>query len=1294
MRRSILAIAATAFFLCFGTAVWGQATTSLRGTVTDSSGAAVPNAKVTLTNVATNVPRETVTTSAGDYSFPSVLPGPYKLTVESQGFHTYEQTGLQLQVNLPATVDVRLQVGEVTQTVEVKGQASVLNQTNATLGQTMGTEAIQNLPLDEENTVLLLSLQPGVMYNGNNPALGQLQSFTDTRAGSVNGERSDQNNITLDGVSDNDEFNGYAFNGILPTTPFSVEEFRVTTSNYDTSQGRSSGAQIAMVTKGGTNKFHGSLYEFNRNTLGEANDYFLKSTEAATGQPNIPEHLVWNNYGGTIGGPILKNRLFFFFNYEGHRQAVDESVVQEVPGPALRDGVIQYQCATASQCPGGNVTGLSGASYPVAPGYYALNNTQLAAMDPLHIGASPVALAYFHTYPEPNDPAYGDTPNFEGYRFAAPTLTTQDWLIGRIDYRLTENGNHTVFIRGEGVDDHLVDTPFLPGTPPEDNTGDLAKGFVAGYTGVFGPHLVNNFRYGLTRDSLAYNGDTDQPWVNMRDLSQPIFYSYGDTAPVHNVADTISWQKGSHSLEFGMNFLLARLNSWNETASFSNALTNSDWLANSEASQAPLNPAAGCPGSPCYPAVNSDFSESYDFPLVAMMGLATEVDAQYNYSIKSQTTATALGQGAPLYRHWAVDNYNFFAQDTWQAKHNLSVTYGLNYQLMTPMTETSGQEVTPSVNMGEWFSQRQTDMNEGIPQNQVMGGAPISFSPAGSFYGTAGLYSAQTKNFAPRIGIAWTPEPKMAWLQRLLGQDKTVVRAGFGMYYDNFGPELAQTYSASGEFGLSTVLENNAGVETFACSARITSMNVIPTTDNCGNQVFEPAPPSTFPVTYPLGSYAIANGIDQSMESPYSYAADLSIQRQLPDDMVLDVAYVGHFAHRLLDLDDVAEPMDLRDPSTQIDYFAAADQLSGLWRRGVPESSIDSAIGPTGQYWKDMLTPQSSYTLCSTGGTTTDLLQAVYDVFGPGCGDLYNETFALYLIDTLDFPTTPKTGEDSYYDSQYSSLWDWRSMGWSNYNALQVSLKKQMSNGLLFGFNYTYSHSMDDESEAERGIHYLTDSVINAWDPQQMYASSDFDLRHQINGYWVANLPFGQARQFGGHMNNWENAVVGGWTLGGTVRWTSGFPFSVYMNQADFPTNWDEMGWASLTGQPVKTGTETVANGVPNVFENPENCISASIVPCAANGFTYTYPGQSGARNAIRGDGYFGLDMNLAKNWRLPRWENQSIQARWSVFNVLNTNRFDMFTLQDEWGAANTFGNYTNTLTTPRVMELALIYQF
>ncbi len=885
---------------------------------------------------------------------------------------------------------------------------------------------------------------------------------------------------------------------------------------------------------------------------------------------------------------------------------------------------------------------------------------------------------YFKNYPAPNDFTVGNLVNFAGYRFPGRQLTSENWYIGRLDYKLTANGNHTLFLRGAVRNDPSLNPPFLPGTPPESSTINVSKGFVGGYTAVFGPRFVNNLRYGITHQSVATPGDTNQPWNVLQGIDQPIVYSTAFTAPVHNLADTATWQKGSHSFQFGTNILFIRRTSDNETNSFSSGFTNSNWMQYSGFANvnSPLNPDYGCTNSgPCFPAVNSGFEQAYNWPVIALMGMVSEGFSRYNYEITNPSAATPLNQGAPIARHWATDTYNIFFQDTWRALPNLSITYGLNYQLMTPITETNGQEVTPSVNMGDWFNQRAADARQGIPSNKD---AVISFQPAGSSYGRPGLYSAQKKNLAPRVGLAWSPHADSGWLKGLLGDDKTVIRAGAGMYFDNFGPALAMSYDASGTFGLSTTLENPVGVLTASTVPRLTSINTVPT------GVLEPAPPSTFPVTYPVGAEAIENGIDQSLRTPYSYAVDLSIQRQLPGRMTLDIAYVGHFAHHVVALDDVATPMDLVDPKSGIDYFSAAKQLSTLWRANTPESSINpTTIGPTAQYWQNMLTSQSSYTLCSTGGTTNSLLVATYDLFGPGCGNLYNETSAVFLMDVYGFPTTPITGTNSFFNSQYSSLWDWRSIGYSNYNALQIGLHKQFSSGVLFGLNYTYSKSLDLESEAERGVQYLTDSIINAWSPSEMYGPSDYDLRHQLNGYWVADLPFGRGRKFDANAGNAADAVIGGWQLGGTIRWTSGFPASAYMALV-WPTNWDEMGWADLTGQPIKMGT-TLINGTPNAFKNPQQAI---------NGFTYAFPGESGVRNPLRGEGFFGLNMNLSKSWRIPRTEQQALQFRWSVFNVTNSVRFDVYAMQDEVETSNTFGNYTQTLSSPREMEFALIYKF
>ena len=1276
--------------------MWSQATTSLRGTVTDTSGATVPRATVTIRNDATGLERQTTTTDKGIYEMQSVLPGLYRLTVTSKGFSTSVRSGLELKVDLPATENVQLHVGAESQTVEVSGEAPLLNTTDSSVGHNMGNQEIEEIPLRAENMPLLLSFQPGVAYNGDKI----LTDSYDTRAGAVNGEHSDQNNITLDGVSDNDEFSGYAFTGVLPSTQFSTQEFRVTTSNYTAESGRSAGAQISMVTKGGTNQFHGNLYEFNRNTLGEANDFFLKNAQLSTGQPNSPEKLVRNDFGGTFGGPLWKNRLFFFVNYEGHRQAYSASEFANIPSSTLRDGIILYQCANSTDpgCGGSSVTGASGKSYAIAPGMYALGPSQLAGMDPLGIGPNAVALAYMNTFPQPNQAALNDSPNYGGYRWAAPTHLTENWYIGRIDYNLTENGNHTLFLRGAARDDSNNGAPFLPGQAPESRTVDLSKGFVAGYTAAISPRVVNNLRYGLTHQSIGTLGNSSQPWVFMRDMDQGITYSSKFTAPVGNLADTLSWQKGAHNLQFGTNILFIRRGDLNYNSSFSDALTNADWLAYGGLANKndPMDPAYGCShGGPCYPAVAGDFTHSYDFPLAAMMGIASEIDAQYNYKVANLTTATPLAQGEPVSRYWNTDTYSFFAQDTWQVRHNLTITAGLNDQLMTPITEMAGQEVTPNVNMGTWFNERAQGMLQGLPDNRL---APISFAPAGSIYGRDGLYSSQNKNFAPRLGISYSPDPDWGPLKKLFGGNTTVIRAGAGTYYDNFGPALALHYDAGGTFGLSTSLSNPAAQLNLVTAPRITSMNDIPTTNSLGQVIMPAAPASNFPVVYPLGSEAIARGIDQSIKTPYSYAANLSIQRQLPGRMVLDIGYVGHFGHRLMGLDDVAAPLNLVDPKSGISYFQAASRLSQMWRQicatnsscgSYAASGITAAqIGPTAKYWQDMLKSNPSYEMCSDGSSTGNQLQAVFNAFGPGCGSLYNETSGLYVID-LGYlgGLEPTGGYNSFYNSQYSSLWDWRSVGRSNYNALQVSLRKDMSKGVLFVLNYTYSKSMDIESEAERGAHFLTDSIINPFDVNQMYAPSDYDLRHQINGYWIAELPVGRGKAFGANMSRWADAAVGGWQLGGSVRWTSGYPTSIFMGYV-WPTNWDEMGWANRTGAALNSGT-TIINGTPWAFTNPD---AASLSASAGGPFDYALPGQSGSRNNFRGDGYFTVDMNLSKTFKIA--EKKSFQLRWSVFNVTNSVRFDAYNyMQTEWDSGS-LGQYSGTLTQPRIMEFTGIITF
>lgn len=286
------------------------ALTSLRGTVADSSGGAVAGAQVLLEDPATGLHKTQATDQNGAYEFAQIPPGRYKISVTSTGFGT-QSKGAELLVNQPATINFELSVQSSSEIVEVSAAAQTLNLTDASIGNAVGNSTIEALPMEGRNVPDLLSLQPGVLYLGR-----QINQDLDSRSGAVAGARSDQANVTLDGVDNNDQRQGYAFTGVLRSTLDSVEEFRVTTTNSSAEDGRSSGAQVVLVTKSGTNNFHGAAYEYNRNAAAVANDTFLKAAELSSGLPNKPGALIRNTFGGSLGGPIKKDKLFFFLNYE------------------------------------------------------------------------------------------------------------------------------------------------------------------------------------------------------------------------------------------------------------------------------------------------------------------------------------------------------------------------------------------------------------------------------------------------------------------------------------------------------------------------------------------------------------------------------------------------------------------------------------------------------------------------------------------------------------------------------------------------------------------------------------------------------------------------------------------------------------------------------------------------------------------------------------------------------------------------------------------------------------------
>ena len=884
--------------------------------------------------------------------------------------------------------------------------------------------------------------------------------------------------------------------------------------------------------------------------------------------------------------------------------------------------------------------------------------------------------------------------------------------VARLDYHLDAAGKHTLFFRGNLQNIYNPTEPFLPGTPPETVVTDHSKGFAVGYTTVLGASRVNNFRYGFTRESYGVIGNDNQPANTFIGLDQGLTYSQSFQLPVHNLVDDFSWTKGTHTFQFGGNIGIARDPRSSNLHSNSFTLGTSSWMSPTGIADTgtPLDPA-----SHGYPGVDLSFKSGYDRPMIGLLGIASDFVGQYNYA----KTGSQLAPGAPVTRNYALNWYELYLQDSWRVKPNLTVTYGVRWSLFPPPYETNGLQVASTFSLGKQFATNVANMKQGLGYTSE---PSITFEPGGPANHGPGFYQLSKTDFAPRVSFAYSLRPTSSLGKKIFGDnDRTVIRGGFSEVYDRPGFQLINTLdqNAPGEFAYT--LQNTCcqlNIDDVAHLPRVTtpSLNVIPQNSAIGSFLL-PAP--TWSVQQPIPTNSEANiwAMDDTLKTPRSYAVDFSIARELPNHYSLQLSYVGRFGGRLLTQRDLNQPLDIVDPQSKIDYYAAATALSKLGRQGYTTSQIsDSLVGPTAAYWHDVLpgltNGATTYTSACGGAITpgsAGLIQAVYDVYyNPACAYVGNEIVGLADIDlygyfgdnqngTLHFngPAGFFNGAGKYLNNQAISAYAWSSVGNSNFNALQASLRKQFSNGVQFDLNYTYSKSIDVTSTAARvgfalvgyqNIGLVGSRLENAFDPNSQRSVSDFDLTHQINANWIADLPFGKGKRFAANASPMANGFIGGWQLTGVARWTSGYPFSVDVGQ-NWPTDWQYTGLAQLAGPKPKTGVFRQSNGSVTLFADPATVQSEFIIP---------FPGSGASRNVLRGQGYAGLDLGLSKRWRFL--ESQSVQFTWQVFNVLNLVRFNAQGV----GSAVTsieqsppqFGTYSSLLTQPRVMQFALRYEF
>jgi hypothetical protein len=1261
LRLLVLSLFCGLFLLCSCTA-WGQATTSLGGHVTDAGGASIAGAKIRLTHTSTATIRETTTNKSGEYQFSQVAPGRYDLTVISEGFATSKETAIDLLVSQPASINVVLTVATVTSDVTVSAALQpILNTTDATLGNAFTGQQIENLPSEARNVPDLLSLQPGVTFLGRTDSDTGTQSngntSTDSRSGSTNGGRSDQANITLDGIDVNDINNGYAFTSVLRVSQDAIGEFRVTTSNPNAEEGRSSGAQISLITKSGTNSLHGVVYAYNRNNLFHANDFFNKQTEAAEGLPNVPLKLIRNVFGASVGGPIKKNTAFFFLNYEGRRDTQGFTSNSDiVPTASFRTGNLQYLSA-------GGVT--------------TLTPDNIKSMDPQGIGVNSAVLALMNTYPNANNPTLGDGLNTEGYSFSYNTQRSYNAYTARFDWDMKGNGKHTLFWRGNLQNDDEPGGPQFPGQPGTNTLLTNSKGFAAGYTVLLTSNLVNNLAFGLTRQGLSNAGLLSSPYVTLQGLTplQATTASNFTISPVYNLVDNLSWTKRNHNLAFGTNIRFIDDRSSSNLLSYSNATGTYQYL-----NPGTIAGSGGAfdPGAYGFPQVAGS-KTNYNTALMAVAGIVNVGNVTYN----NTKNGTTLPAGAPVGRDYRWNEYELYAQDTWKASKDLSITYGLRYSYLQVPAETSGTQVGVCQIVNDACAPGAFSLSQFVNQRGQIAAAGQSSSGAGElgfpingrYNGKPDYWTPQKGNLGPRIAIAYSPTPDSGFLKKIFGVGQSSIRAGYSLVYDHFGAAIVNNFDTEGSFGLSTTLQTSAGALKAGTAPRFTGISDVP-------QSLLPGAPAVgfpgIPVRSGPSSGAIYWSQDSNVKTPYAHAIDFSIARQIRNGSSLEVTYVARLAHRLLEQEDVAMPTNLVAAGTT--YFAAAKQMSQLARQNGGNGVNVSTVQPI-PYWETLFGALGGQDIGFGPGFTAT--QNIYQLYQE---NLYNEANALYALDMADTTTGAGINPNQAYPSnrffhdQFSALYAWRSIGNSNYNALQVVYRQRFGLGLQADFNYTLSKSLDATSAAERlgssgAINYA--QIINTWDPDQLYGPSDFDLRHQINANYIWDLPFGRGKRFASSIGRFANELVGGWQTTGIVRWTSGFPFSVN-NGNNFPTNYDIQGFATQISKIPKGRGQ-----LQQQFANPAAVFAA---------FDFALPGESGSRNVLRGDGYFEEDAGLGKTF--PLNERLRVKAGAEVFNVSNSVRFDAHSVSARIDNSNGFGTATTTLTNPRLAQFYARFEF
>ncbi|MBI3210138.1 MAG: carboxypeptidase regulatory-like domain-containing protein [Candidatus Solibacter usitatus] len=1094
---------------------------AVSGTVLDPTGAAVTIAAVELTSSATAAIQKQNVNSSGQFVFPSVAPGEYSLKVTAAGFRVAKVEALRVEVTKSYVQDIRLEVGSLVETVEVVADARTELQTvDSTIGSVIPGKALPTMPLFTRTVNELLTVQPGT-----------------TPAGEVTGARNDQSTLTLDGIDVTNNSTGgtgsFMYLGVE-----GIGEFRVSVANPSASFGRGSGGQVSLVSRSGQNKYHGGVFWYHQNDDLNANSWTNNRTRVA--KPELKD----NRFGFTLGGPApgLKNKTFFFANYDGRRFPNQSTITRIVPLDSLRNGTLRFR----------DSAGVTNA--------YDLRTTAACGAagdqvcDPRGLGVSPTIAAMWRLMPAANDFSQGDGLNTGGFTASVGVPISFGFYNARIDHRLNTNwtlfGNIRYFRQlaanqgtgtGNSIDIRNGVTNSISKVPTRQN------GEILGATGTIRPNLIADLRFGLTRNRAVI--DVQRPNVSASLLglpgtstsAGPIAIDLGGRGGANNLlsepfdVDTqvarrqendnriyqfnadLNWIKRKHTVQFGFHFRnLPTLHRRDDkvVGSLGSLLAQVD----SDLGPLVVSPASAPP--PCNAGRTSRCLQAADAQQWNRL-FASATGMMDNVSILAVRDGSfkPLPFGSLLESNTVgIHSPEFYVQDIWRLSSSLTVTVGLNYGWQTPPREALGRYTLQTyadsgkVVNADFLDQRRQAATAGSIYNPNFAFVPINSANGAS------VFNVDWRNLGPRVSVAWNPAGGSGLLGKILGEKRTVVRTGYALIYDrqntvqsvivpSLGVGFAQTINVTAPKC------NVSGSPGGGCNP--TSTNTAANNFRLGVDGTIPVPtvPSqSIPVSPPWG---LINGavvtfpevlsfqVDPNLKTGRNHAIDFSIQREIRGDMILEVSYVGRYANRL------PQGMNLlQAPYTQLDkasgqtFAQAFDNVAAALRAG--------ANAPNQPFFENNV----------PNGGTQFLVSQVRSNFVNGN---VNQVFLSMDRQRMASGQTPFNN----YFSQMAMLRS--STGLSNYNGLLATLRKRPSRGLFYELTYTLSKSLDQLGRIQNSANITP----NSFDLNAEYGPSEFDIRHIFNTVAGYDLPIKLRTPVLKYITN-------GWTVSGIFHARSG----------------------------------------------------------------------------------------------------------------------------------------------------------